>query len=223
MQRLGTKWFCISDFSWRRWSGAPPLDRLPAKAEGARSIHRWLRMHRPLTSFSPPAEAVYRGVATVIPNSFLGARCESWVLGEDQCSRPSKGMLLSGLQRYYLSPDTPCTPRYSSTVPFRERNGGKSKSLKVGVWGSQKAPGGLQRQHPWWRPGGKIPWSWRLFLILRYETPISWHFILFQTATHKILFTVLWGILPEEQTRQCPWWGSGGKAPWSWTGAEDFF
>ena len=110
MQRLGTKWFCISDFGWRRWSGAPPLDRLPAKAEGARSTHRWLRMHRPLTSFSPPAEAVYWGVATVIPNSFLGARSESWVLGEDQCSHPSKGMLLSGLQRYYLSADTPCTP-----------------------------------------------------------------------------------------------------------------
>ena len=109
MQRLGTKWFCISDFGWRRWSGASPLDRLPAKAEGARSTHR-LRMYRPLTSFSPPAEAVYRGVATVIPDSFLGARSESWVLGEDQCSRPSKGMLLSGLQRYYLSPDTPCTP-----------------------------------------------------------------------------------------------------------------
>ena len=111
MQCLGTKWFCISDFGWRRWSGAPPLDRLPAKAEGARSIHRWLRMHRPLTWFSPPAEAVYRGVATVIPNSFLGARSESWVLGEDQCSRPSRGMLLSGLQRYYLSPHTQYTAR----------------------------------------------------------------------------------------------------------------
>ena len=31
MQRLGTKWFCISDFGWRCWSGAPPLDWLPAK------------------------------------------------------------------------------------------------------------------------------------------------------------------------------------------------
>ena len=110
MQHLGTKWFYISDFGWRRWSGAPPLDWLPAKAEGARSAHWWLRMHWPLTSFSPPAEAVYRGVATVIPNSFLGARSESWVLGEDQCPRPSQGMLLWGLQRYYLSPDTPYTP-----------------------------------------------------------------------------------------------------------------
>ena len=107
MQRLGTKWFCISDLGWRRWSGAPSLDSLPAKAEGARSAHRWLIMHRPLTSFSPPAEAACRGVATVIRNSFLGARIESWVLGEDQCSRPSQGMLLSDLQRYYLSLDTP--------------------------------------------------------------------------------------------------------------------
>ena len=32
------------------------------------------------------------------------------MLGEDQCSRPSQGMLLSGLQRCYLSPDTPYTP-----------------------------------------------------------------------------------------------------------------
>ena len=32
-------------------------------------------------------------------------------MGEDQCSRPSQGMLLSGLQRHYLSPDTPYTPR----------------------------------------------------------------------------------------------------------------
>ena len=29
------------------------------------------------------------------------------MLGEDQCSRPSQGMLLWGLQRYYLSPHTP--------------------------------------------------------------------------------------------------------------------
>ena len=124
MQRLGTKWFCISDFGWRRWSGAPPLDRLPAKAEGARSIHRWLRMHRPLTSFSRPAEAVYQGVASVIPNSFLGARSESWALGEDQCSRPSKGMLLSGLQRYYLSPDTPCTPSVWMALTFIQGHSG---------------------------------------------------------------------------------------------------
>ena len=63
-QRLGIKWFCISDFGCRCWSGAPPLDWLPAKAEGARSTHRWFRMHWPLTSFSPPAEAVCRGVAS---------------------------------------------------------------------------------------------------------------------------------------------------------------
>ena len=107
MQRLGTEWFCVSNIICGHLSGAPPLDRLPAKAEGARSAHWWLRMHRPLTSFNPPAEALCRCVATVIPNSFLGARSESWVLGEDQCSRPSQGMLLWGLQRYYLSPDTP--------------------------------------------------------------------------------------------------------------------
>ena len=63
-----------------------------------------------LALFSQPAGAACRGVATVIPNSFLGAKSESWVLGEDQCSRPSRGMLLSGLQRYCLSPDTPYTP-----------------------------------------------------------------------------------------------------------------
>ena len=90
-------------------NGAPPLDRQPAKAEGAQSAHQWLKMHWPLTLLSSPAEAVYRGVATVIHNSFLGARSESWVLGNDQCSRPSQGMLLSGLQRY-LSPDIPYTP-----------------------------------------------------------------------------------------------------------------
>ena len=33
------------------------------------------------------------------------------MLGEDQCSRPSQGMLVWGLQRYYLSPHTPHTPR----------------------------------------------------------------------------------------------------------------
>ena len=81
MQHLGTKWFCTSDFGCGCWSGAPSLDRLPAKAEGARSTHQWLRMHWPLTSFSPPAEAVCRGVATVIPNSFLEpeVRVECWV------------------------------------------------------------------------------------------------------------------------------------------------
>ena len=128
MQRLGTKWFCISDFAWRRWSGASPLDWLPAKADGARSTHRWLRMHQPLTSFSPPAEADCRGVATVIPNSFLGARSESWVLGEDQCSRQPQRMLLSGLQRYYLSLDTPYTP--GSWVRTCVNSGGKLPSTR---------------------------------------------------------------------------------------------
>ena len=33
------------------------------------------------------------------------------------------------------------------------------------------------------------------------KTSISWHFILFQTAIHKILFTVLEGFLLGEQTR----------------------
>ena len=55
----------------------PPLDRLSAKAEGARSAHRWLRMHQPLTWIIPPAEVICWDVATVIPNSFLGARSES--------------------------------------------------------------------------------------------------------------------------------------------------
>ena len=51
--------------------------------------------------------------------------------------------------------------------------------------------------------GGETPWRWGLLLYyLRYENPISCHFILFQTATHKIPFTVLEGFLPEEQTRQ---------------------
>ena len=63
-------------------------------------------MHGPLASFSPPAEAVYRGVVTVIPNSFLGARSESWMLGEGQCSCPSQKMLLPGLQRYALRKGT---------------------------------------------------------------------------------------------------------------------
>ena len=47
------------------------------------------------------------------------------------------------------------------------------------------------------------------------KNPISWHFILLQTATHNILFTVLSGFLPEEQIRQRLWWRSGGKVPWS--------
>ena len=33
------------------------------------------------------------------------------------------------------------------------------------------------------------------------KNSISWHFILFKTTTHKKLFTVLEGFLPEEQTR----------------------
>ena len=89
-----------------------PSPRLTAcQSQWAQSTHWWLRMHRLLILFSPPAEAVCRGVATTILNSFLEARSESWVLGEDQCYRPSQGMLLSSLQRYYLSPDTPHTPK----------------------------------------------------------------------------------------------------------------
>ena len=146
MQRLVTKRFCISDFGCGRWSGTPPLDWLPAKAEGAPSTHWWLRMHQPLISFSPPAEAVCRGVATVIPNSFLGARSESWVLGEDQCSRPSQGMLLSGLQRYYLSPDTQTCGlnrrywRASSMATWRSW-GGQPPS-----WGQQASPSSERRR-----------------------------------------------------------------------------
>ena len=79
--------------------GNPPVGQLPTKGalpltnclprqKGARCAH-WLRMHRSLTLFSPPTEVVNQGVATVIPNSFLGARSESWVLGEDQCSGAS--------------------------------------------------------------------------------------------------------------------------------------
>ena len=78
--------------------------RLPAKAEGARSAHQWLRMHQPRTLYSPPADAVYRGVTIIISTDFLEPEV-SWVLGEDQCSRQPQGMLLSGLQRNYLSPD----------------------------------------------------------------------------------------------------------------------
>ena len=90
---------------WTLIGGSSP--RLTAcQGWKAQSTHRWLGMHRPLTLFSSPAEAVCRGVATVIPNSFLGARSESRVLGEDLCPCPSQGMMLSGLQRYYLSPDT---------------------------------------------------------------------------------------------------------------------
>ena len=129
--RLGTKWFCISDFGCGRWLGAPSLDQLPARAVGARSAHRWLRMHRPVTSFSPPAEAVYWGVTTVIPNSFLGASSESWVLGEGQCSRPFRGMLLSGLQRYYLSPDTPYTPGPSDAWTHESANEGETKEIQL--------------------------------------------------------------------------------------------
>ena len=153
MQRLGTKWFCISDFGWRRWSGAPPLDQLPAEAEGAQSTHRWLRMHRPLTSFSPPAEVVCRGVATVIPNSFLGARSESWVLGEDQCSRPSKGMLLSGLQRYYLSPDIPrdAAVGFTKVLPLSTHPKGCCCGVYKGTTSLQTPQGmllwGLQRYY----------------------------------------------------------------------------
>ena len=112
-------------------------------------------MHRPLTSFSPPAEAVCRGVATVIPNSFLGARRESWVLGEDQCSRPSRGMLcgvyrgttsphtpqgivLWGLQRYYLSPHIPrdCAVGFTEVLPLPTH----PKGLCCGVYRGTTSP-----------------------------------------------------------------------------------
>ena len=84
------------------------LSPRPIACQGCRSsVYPLVIKNAPaLTLFSPPAEAVCRGVATVIPNSFLGARSESWVLGEDQCFRPAQGMLLWGLQRYYPSPDT---------------------------------------------------------------------------------------------------------------------
>ena len=90
------------------------------------------KMHRPLSSFSPTAEAVYRGVATGIPDSFLGARgmllssLQRYCLSlprhpehpkgcccrvykgttSPQTPRTPQGMLLSGLQRYYLSANT---------------------------------------------------------------------------------------------------------------------
>ena len=54
-----------------------------------------------------------RRFAGVWPQLSLTAFLEpemSWQLDEDQCPRPPRGMLLSGLQRYYLSPDTQYTP-----------------------------------------------------------------------------------------------------------------
>ena len=82
-------------------------------------------MYRPHISFSPPPGAVYRGVATAIPNSFLGTSSESWVLGEDQCSRPSGRMLLSGFQRHYLSPDM-----WPEPIPLREMLYGNLEQLR---------------------------------------------------------------------------------------------
>ena len=56
--------------------GALILDNLPAKVIEAWSDQQWLRMHQPLALLSPPAEAIYQGVVTVIPNGFFGARSD---------------------------------------------------------------------------------------------------------------------------------------------------
>ena len=133
MQHLGTKWFCIFNLDCERWSGSPPLDWLPAKAVGARSAHRWFRMSRSLTSFSQPAEAVCRGVATVIPNS------QKWELsaGWGPVLPPTLWMLLWGLQRYYLSPHTPHTPR-DAAVGFTEGTTSPHTPQGMLLWGLQR-------------------------------------------------------------------------------------
>ena len=84
----------------------------------------------------------------------------------------------------YLMPRWPCTQ-------VRDGNGEVKKPESGG-------PGAAE--DPWWGPGamllvgvgGQSPLKPKdFFLNLRYEKPISWHFIQFQTATHKILFTLL--------------------------------
>ena len=85
-------------------------------------------MHRSLTSFSPPAEADYRGV-TVTPVLEPEVRVECWLrtsvpahpkgcccgvykgTTSHKTPRTPQRKLLSGLQRYYLSQDTPHTPK----------------------------------------------------------------------------------------------------------------
>ena len=118
----------IFDFGCVCWLGAPFLDQLTAKAEGAQSAHWWLRMQGLLTLFSRPSKTVYGALVTVIPSSFLVARSESWVLSEDRCFCSSQGMLLSRLQRYYLSPNTPYTP--SPTANIAMGHWGKRRHLR---------------------------------------------------------------------------------------------
>ena len=79
---------------------------IPDSFLGARD-ERWVwPLLSPTASLEPEVS-----VATVIPMSFLGARGERWVLGEDLWYHPCQEMLASGVQRYYLSPHTPYTPR----------------------------------------------------------------------------------------------------------------
>ena len=69
----------------------------------------WIKMHQPFIPFCLPAEAFYRDAATAVPNSSLGARSESWVSVEDQCSCSSQVLLPQGLQGATTSL-TPWTP-----------------------------------------------------------------------------------------------------------------
>ena len=71
-----------------------------------------------------------------------------------------------------------CDPQQKVKVTrsgIRDRNGGKSKNLRVGVQGPYVAPNWVQGQQSWW--GGqraKPPEAKGFFLNLRYEKP---HFL----------------------------------------------
>ena len=70
----------------------------------------------------------------------------------------------------------------------------------MGVRELQKTPSGV-RGNTLVGSGGQAPEAEGVFLNLRYEKPIPWNIVLFHTATHKLLLTVLYGCLPKEQTR----------------------
>ena len=83
-----------------------------------------------------------------------------------------------------------------------DENGGKSKSLKVGVWGPQKAPGGVQGQCPGGGQGALPLDAEGFFLNLRYEKP---HFLALYPVSNSHSQNSLYCALrlfPEEQTRQ---------------------
>ena len=108
----------VLHFRLRLWTligGSSP--RLTAcQGWKAQSTHRWLGMHRPLTVFSSPAEAVCWGVATVIPNSFLGPQKWELSAGWGPVSLPIPRDDAVGFTKVLPLPKHPVHPRMSETL-----------------------------------------------------------------------------------------------------------